>query len=147
MELPRNVKSIVTLPINAAEAVITYGLETAVRSKEVFFPSQTTSEFVDELMASDFDHQVELATNTYERGRAIKDHELGFFGGGWLLRLLCKADSSPDVPAARTEEIARYVVEEGLNPELEPLLDDNAAERATRVIKRFHPIKHLFPGH
>ncbi len=146
MDLPKNVKDIVRLPIDATEAVIQYGIDTARHSAEVFFPSKTTAEFVDELVASDFDHQLELATKTYERGRANKDPELGFFGGGWLLHLLCRADNSPDIAAQTTQEIAKYVVEEGLDPELEPALDDNAAEHAAEVIKRFHPIKHLFPG-
>ena len=144
MRVPERVSATAGVPLTIARAVAKYGLGTMQNTAELLLSVSSSEELVHSLEKEQFDHNVQLATGTYEAGRRKKDPELGFFGGGWLLKLMCEGNKNAKVPKRKVEEIARYVAEQGLDPMLEPCLSDEEAITASAIMRKKQPIREVF---
>jgi len=136
--------NIVRMPYAAGSMAVKSGKYVVGKYLETVLQVPPKEELVDELRAADFTNDLEQATTTYELGRARRDPELGFLGGGWLVKLMCKADKDPKIPDQKVEEIARYIAEEQLDPMLEPLVDDGDAVHATELLDKYNPVTEVF---
>ncbi len=147
MEILKTPARAATAPFRLGLFAMKYTESTLRNTKDLFFPAATQQEFAAELIESRFDHEVELALETYKLGKQRRDPELGFLGMGKLVRLMCHAEKDPRISDQRTGEIASFVLEEGINVELEPVIEDHEVKQATRVLDRFNPVRHIFFHH
>jgi hypothetical protein len=147
MQIQERASVVAGVPFRAAKVVLEYGVEVLGNTRDVFLPKRTPEDFVADLSTEEFDREVRLAKATYEAGRQKKDPELGFFGGGWLMKLICRGmDEKSHVPKQKVDKLASYVIDEQLDPALEPCLSDEQAVMVADILRKKQPVIDMFPG-
>lgn len=147
MQMRERAGQVAGAPFNVAKVALRYSVGVVGDTREIFLPSKAPIKFVADLRKEQFDHEVTLARDTYESGRQRKDPELGFFGGGWLMKLLCHGADSKHVPSHKVDGLARYVTDERLDPILEPYLSDEEAIFVADLLQKKSVVQDLFPTH
>lgn len=144
MDLIERGRNIVSMPYKVGDKALHAGRQVLAECMETVLKVPPKEELVEELRQTNFDNDLAQAAATYELGRKRKDPELGFLGAGWMLKLMCKADNDPKIPSRKVEQIAHRVLEENLDPMLEPLVDDEEAAHAAELLDKHNPVTEVF---
>lgn len=144
MDLIEQSRNIVSMPYKVGDKALHAARQALAECMEVVLKVPPKEELVEELRQTNFDNDLAQAIAALDLGRKYKDPELGFLGAGWMLKLMCKADKDPKIPNHKVEQIAQRVLEENLDPMLEPLVDDEEAVHAAELLDKHNPVTEVF---
>lgn len=138
------VERFVLMPPKVAGAVFWHAKRMVSDTTELVFPTKTQREFARELAG---EHELEKAE------RALKEIEIGeetdistikFAGRAALAEIAIEAEALEVVPWRVTDQIVEMAIEAEVDPEFEPLLDDEKQNKLKRVFRRHNTVRDMF---
>lgn len=126
-----------------------FGKELLREASTVMFPEGSDQAHVHHLQQRAPLMDAQGGIKAIEKGRKYDEPELEFIGGAALTLAAIRAEDNQDISDHVTGEIVRLIHEQGIEPQLTPLLSDEQARRADEVISSHQPeqkVSHIFPG-
>jgi hypothetical protein len=90
-------------------------------------------------------HAARLGIKAVVDGRGKEAPELEFFGEATAIRAAVRASRDQETRPRVVDEIVEIIAEAGINPELSPLLGDDEAEEAQKLIEGNNRIIDILP--
>jgi len=115
---------------------------------------QLTLQSIEEKMATDVNGIVQnkplddarIGMDAIRRGRTQNSPELEFMGEAAVILAAVRAEETPVVPEQNVAYIAGMIAEAGIDPILSPLVADETAQRAEKLLHRNNPVTEIFPN-
>lgn len=133
-------ESFILKPPKIAGAVFLHAKQMVADTTELVLPSKTQLEFAMELAGEHELQKAEQALTEIEIGEEANISEIKFAGRAALAEVVIEAEESDIVPWGVTDRIVEMAVEAEVDPDFEPLLNDEKQNRLKRVFRRHNTL-------
>lgn len=137
-------ESFALLPPKIAGAVFLHAKRMVADTTELVFPTQTQREFARELAGEHELEKAERALKEIEIGQEADISEIKFAGRAALAEVAIEAEAMDTVPWHVTDKIVEMAMDAEVDPDYEPLLDDDKQNRLKKVFRRHNTIQDMF---
>lgn len=138
------VEKLLFMSPKAVNAVVMHAKHMVADTTELFFPSRTQREFAEALASEHLKEKASKAVEEIEIGQQTHLSTIEFTGRAALAEVAIEAEAAAVIPDSVTEEILEMAVDAEVDPDFEPLLDNESQGKLKEVFRRHNTVQDMF---